>query len=509
MKRMAVCWMCITTMLLLCTSLAFGAPSLTDVTDLSGASDRGKGKGVALADIDGDGDWDMFVSNKGGADVLYRNDSTPGKIRFTDITAAAGDNLGDMGYSMGSSFADVDNDGRPDLFMAKGGVYEIEANRLLRNESANGRIHFRDVTREAGLDTKDFTYGAAWADIDNDGDLDLFCANYGVGVKNRLFRNDSKDGKIRFTEITDAAGVGDRAWSWSASFADINNDGWQDLYVVNGRYPAGEPNRMYLNQGNGTFRDVSRESGLDDANWGLGATFADVDGDGDMDVFLSNYVGPNRMFLNDGTGRFAEVSKKLGLDHVGWGKGPSWGDVDHDGRLELYEGDCKLANQFYDWDEAQGKYLDIAGRLPVIQNEGVRTKATQFADLDGDGDLDLYVVNWNVANRVYLNNQNDAGWLKIRAQGTVSNRAGIGSKVDVYPAGRAESPSDLVAHAEMTSFTGFCSAPPPEVHVGLRKPGKYDVVVTFPSGRKEILRGVATGQLLRVTESDPGKVAQK
>ncbi len=493
-------------------SLAFAVPSFTDVTDESGAGDRGRGKGVAFADIDGDGDWDLYISNKGGANVLYRNDSTPGHLKFTDITASAGDNLGDTGYSMGSVFADVDNDGRPDLFMTKGGVNEIAPNRLLHNESTPGHIYFRDITDEAGVGTKDFTYGASFADIDNDGDLDLYLANYGVGKKNRLFRNDSTPGHVKFTEITDEAGVGDRSWSWSASWADVNGDGLEDLYVVNGRYPAGEPNKLYLNLGNGKFKDFSKESGLDDANWGLGATFADFDNDGDMDVFLSNYVGPNRMFINDGTGHFTEASKKLGLDHVGWGKGPTWGDVDHDGRLELYEGDCKFENQLYDFDASKGKFVDLigSGQLPQMKkNAGYRTKGTMFVDMDGDGDLDLYVVNWNVPNRVYLNNQNDLNWLKVRLTGTVSNRAGIDSKVSVYPAGQAEVKGKMVALREMTSFTGFCSAPPPEVHFGLDHARKYDVVVVFPSGIKEIVRNVSTGQVLKITESDAKSVAKQ
>ncbi len=156
---------------------------------------------------------------------------------------------------MGSAFADVDNDGRPDLFIAKGGSYEIEANRLLRNETANGKVQFRDISLEAGLDTKDFTYGASWGDYDNDGDLDLYCANYGVGRQEPPLpqRLQGRQGQVHRGHRS--AGVGDRSWSWSASWADVNSDGFVDLYVVNGRYPAGEPNLLYLNNGDGTFRN--------------------------------------------------------------------------------------------------------------------------------------------------------------------------------------------------------------------------------------------------------------
>lgn len=487
------------------TATAFALTSFTDVTDVSGAADRGRGKGVAFADIDGDGDYDLYISNKGGANTLFRNDSTPGNIKFTDITDQAGDNLGDTGYSMGSVFGDVDNDGRPDLYIVKGGRFEIESNRLLHNESTPDRVYFRDITEETGTGSKEFTYGATFADIDNDGDLDLYLANYGVGARNQLYRNDSRDGKIVFSDITETSGTGDRSWSWSASAADVNGDGFVDLYVVNGRYPAGEPNKLYLNNQDGTFRDVSGESGLDDDNWGLGATFADINNDGDLDCFLSNYVGPNKMFVNDGKGHFTDVSLKMGLAHEGWGKGPTFGDVDHDGDLDLYEGDCKLANQLY--INEGDKFVDVAGDIPVLKNEAVRTKGTVFSDIDGDGDLDLYVVNWNVPNRVYMNGQNNSDWLKVRLTGTSSNRYAIGSKVTVFPAGQAGNRDKMVAFREMTASTGFCAQPPQEVHFGLDHNGSYDVEIIFPSGIREVIRDVSTGQTLQVVEPDNKKVA--
>src|SRR5512139_2572869 len=368
----------------LCLAGQVSAISISDVTAGSGADDKGRGKGVAFADIDGDGDHDLYVSNKGGGNKLFRNDSTPGNIKFTDITAAAGDNLGDVGFCMGSAFADVDNDGRPDLFIAKGGQREIEANRLLRNESTPGRIKFVDVSVEAGVNTKDFTYQGAFADYDNDGRLDLFMANYGVGVKNRLFHNDSTPGHVKFTEVSALAGVGAPGWSWAATWADVDGDGWQDLYVVRGRYPAGEPNLMYRNNHDGTFSDISRETGLNDPNWGLGAAWADVDNDGDFDLYLSNYVGGNKLFRNEGSWKFTDVTKTAGLDFHGWGKGPTFADADHDGDLDLYEGDCKIGNQLYE-NDGRGIFSNIIEKFAFMKNEGVRTKGTAFTDIDGDG----------------------------------------------------------------------------------------------------------------------------
>jgi len=449
--------------------LAFSAPSFalqfTDITDVSGVGDRGQGEGVAFADVDGDGDQDLYVSNSGGENVLFLND---GAGIFLPAPRETGDRLDDSGMSMGSCFGDIDNDGDQDLYIVKGGRYEVQANRLLVNE--NGR--FEDATRRAGVGSREFSYSAAFADVDNDGYLDLYLANNGVGAKNILYRN---KGDGTFIDITDTAGVGDRSWSWSAVFSDVNGDGFQDLYVVNGRYPGGESNHLYMNNGNGSFRDVSHDSGVDDGNWGLGAAFADVDADGDFDLFVSNFVGPNKLFLNDGSGIFTDVSHASGLDDGGWGTGPSFGDVDHDGDMDLYEGDGKFANKLY-LNDGSGVFKNIVDEHSELRNETVRTKGTAFADIDNDGDLDLYVVNWGVSNRLYRNDLNDRRFLKVLLRGTVSNADAVGARVSIFRTGK------LIGVQEVRTLTGFCSLAPLELHFGLPVAGDYQLDIVFPSG---------------------------
>jgi len=456
----------------------------TDVTDLAGVGDRKHGEGVSFADVDGDGDQDLYVSNKGGENVLFLNNGTGS---FAPASRDAGQRLDDPGMSMGSCFADIDNDGDQDLYIVKGGRYEVESNRLLLND----RGKFADVTGRAGVGSKEFTYSAAFADVDNDGYLDLYLANYGVRARNTLYRN---NGNGTFSDITEEAGVGDRSWSWSAVFSDVDGDGYQDLYVVNGRYPAGEPNRLYRNKGDGTFDDVSRETGVDDGNWGLGAVFADVDNDGDPDLFVSNFVGPNGLFLNDGAGFFSNVSEASGLADRGRGKGPSFGDVDHDGDLDLYLGDGNLANKLY-LNDGKGVFSDILNLYPDLKNQESRTTGTAFADVDNDGDLDLYVVNWGVSNRLYRNEQNDNRFLKIRLKGTVSNADAVGSKVRVSREGR------LVGFREVKTLTGFCSQEPLELHFGLPVKGLYQVDVVFPSGLKAT-GSYANGRIITISEGN-------
>jgi hypothetical protein len=277
-------------------------------------------------------------------------------------------------------------------------------------------------------------------------------------------------------------------------WADVNGDNNQDLYVVNGRYPVGEPNRLYINNGNGTFKEVAKEAGVADSSWGLGASFADIDNDGDLDLFVSNYVGGNGLYLNDGTGKFSDVSGQLQTKQQGWGKGPTFGDIDHDGDVDLYEGDCKLANQLY-LNDGSGTFTDIASKQPQLQCSTVRTKGTAFADVDNDGDLDLYVVNWGAENKFYLNGQNDKNWLKVKAVGSLSNKDAIGARISLYEGKK------LLAVREVGSATGFCAQEPLVQHFGARAGKNYRVEVLFPSGKAVSLSDVRSGQLLRIVES--------
>jgi hypothetical protein len=477
MSKKTGIWLASVALLILAAGPTLGQ-EFVDVSRQAGVADDGLGKGVAFADVNNDGFVDLYVSNKGGSNKLYLNN---GDATFKDITATAGAGIDAPGFTMGSVFGDYDNDGCVDLYLATGGQYEIEANRLFKG-NCDGT--FTDVSVAAGVGIKTFTYSASFVDYDNDGDLDLYCANYGVGAKNVLFAN---NGNGTFTDVTDAAGVGDKSWSWMGVWSDIDNDGDVDLYVVNGRYPAGEPNKLFVNNGNGRFTESAASAGVDDGNWGLGASFADIDNDGDQDLFVSNYIGGNNLYLNDGKGIFTKASHKIAAGEEGWGKGPTFGDIDNDGDLDLYEGDCKLSNQLY-LNDGQGNFVNVADDQPQLQCATVRTKGTAFADIDNDGDLDLYVINWGAENKLYLNTQNDGNWLKIGGPG-------FGAKVALYDG------EQLLASREVRSSTGFCAQEPTVVHFGVDAGHNhnYTVKVSFPGGGETSV-AVNAGQFVEITE---------
>jgi hypothetical protein len=478
------------------------ADPFVDISASSGLALNGRNKGVAIGDVDGDSYLDMFISNKGGPSHLYLN---LGNGTFRDVTEEAG--LEETGYAMGSVFGDVSNDGKPDLYVAKGGRYEIESNRLYLNVSVPGQPKFIDITESAGVGIKTFTYGATMFDYNKDGKQDIYCANYGVGQRNVLFRNETAGPRpedVKFVDATDEAGVGSTAWAWSADAFDYDGDGWDDLYVSNGQYPGVGKNILYRNLGNGKFQDVSKGAGVENEAWTLGTGVGDINNDGWLDLYVSNYVGGNKMLLNLGNGKFQDITKSSGTGHNGWGKGTAFGDTDHKGLQHIYEGDCKFSNQFYR-NNGDLTFTDIVNIYPSMKLDTIRTKGVAFFDMDNDGDLDLGVMNWELGPRLYRNDQNDRNWIKVKAVGTTyddpayryrSTRDAVGAKVRLFRDGK------MIAFRQVMTANGFCSCPPLEVHFGVDADLKVDIEVTFPSGTRVVRKNVTAGAFYQIREDE-------
>jgi predicted nucleotidyltransferase len=324
------------------------------------------GAGLALFDYDGDGDLDVFFVQSGNIGTtkrpgpapshgLFRNDLTSGgKLRFTNVTARSGIVL--HGYGMGAATGDYDGDGDLDLFITSFGPETLYRN--------NGDGTFADVTKEAGVTDELWSTSAAFVDYDKDGDLDLFVANYvdftlpgnkpcadPVGardycsprvyhpVPDRLYRN---NGNGTFTNVSEPAGIikADGA-GLGVSTGDYNGDGWLDLYVAN----DATPNQLWINRRNGTFADEGMISGSavnatgnPEGSMGIGS--GDFDADGDEDLFVTNIIGETFvLYENDGRGNFEDVRARVGLGRptaASTGFGTDWLDYDNDGRLDLF-----------------------------------------------------------------------------------------------------------------------------------------------------------------------------
>ncbi len=418
------------------------------------------GSGLAWGDYDGDGDPDLFLVNEAGPltlsaeeaarsparSALYRND---GDGHFTEVTAAA--RLAIDGWGMGASWGDFDGDGDLDLVVTRFGTIVLE-----RNDGDGG---FTDVSGASGVDAfNGFWTGVSWADYDRDGDLDLYVAGYvryrddpavtGRTTQqyqavvpftlnpssyppqpNLLLRNEGG----RFRDVARAAGVDNPAGrSLSAAWADLDRDGWPDLYVANDI----SDNALFRNLGNGRFEDLSHSAWVADPRGAMGLGVGDWDNDGDPDLFIAHWIAQeNALYDHQGTPlRFLDIADQVGLgqialDFVGWGTG--FLDYDNDGRLDLFVANGSTFEReddprrlvpmrnlvFWNAGPREGFFEagSAAGAALGVENVG---RGAAFADYDGDGDPDIAVsVNGGAARLLRNDGGERGGWLRVVLRG--------------------------------------------------------------------------------------------
>ena len=467
------------------------------------------GRGSAWGDYDNDGDEDIVAVGTYQPHALYRNN---GDGTFTNVAEQAG--IADPRGGWGSLFADYDNDGSLDLYITRGGWSGAAENTLYHN---NGDGTFSDVTHAAGVADPQSSFCAAWADYDNDGYLDLYIADgvIGDGAANVLYHN---NGDGTFTNIAESAGVANTGNSLGTAWGDYDKDGYIDLHVVN----FGQSNVLYRNNGDGTFTDVTPTTGMNLPVTDAFVTFfLDVDNDADLDIFISNsgsfqafiagqitgtapHDGDRQvLYRNNGDGTFTDVTRESGLYHAFGAMGANFGDIDSDGYLDIYlatgapqmgrlERDALFRNN------GDGTFTDATfafGLGNIGKGHGVT-----FGDVDTDGDVDIYVPvggafigdQWH--NLFYQNAGAGNNWLTLKLVGVKSNRDGIGAKVTLRVGNR-------VIYREVSGGCGFGSTNSLSLEIGLKAHTKVDTLeIVWPSGQVDTHRDLSVNQKLVVTE---------
>ena len=500
------------------------------------------GAGCAWIDYDQDGFMDIYLVNGAATkaytpkqplrSALYRN---KGDGTFTDVTDAAG--VGAEGlFGMGVAVGDYDNDGFPDLFVLGYGRCILYHN--------NGNGAFTDVTARARVENRGlWASSAAWFDYDKDGRLDLIIANYvdwtpernfycgdqGPGMRAychpnvfhgqpaALYHN---NGDGTFTDASQSSGVGPKAANGLGVVTfDYNNDGWQDIFISN----DAQPNHLFHNKGDGTFREVgylagAAVSGDGQMEAGMGVDAADTTNTGRLDVYITHLdMQLNRFYRNMGDGSFtdATLSSKMGYDtYQVSGFGTKFLDYDNDGLCDLFVANGHVMDnvQLYHPDTTyaepkqmfrnigRGRFENVSNRLGQDMQKPHVSRGAATGDFDNDGDLDILVSNGGQRPQLLRNDGGNSNhWLEILLIGTKSNRDGVGASVKATA-------GDLVKYEQRKGGMSYQSAQDPRLHFGLGALEQVDAIeITWPSGTVTKLEKLKSDQIITVKE-DTGLV---
>lgn len=534
------------------------------------------GGGVSTGDINNDGLLDLYFTGNQVPNKLYLN---KGGLQFEDITEKAGVE-GDNRWYTGVTMADINGDGFLDIYCSVGGKFGPKENQLYINNTDGT---FTEKAAQYGVADIGNSVQATFFDYDKDGDIDMYVANYPPTnfksptfyytfkmnnltdlESDHLYRNDGD----KFTDVSDLAGVKNFGLTLSATVGDINNDGWPDLYVSN---DFNSPDFMYINNQNGTFKEVVKKATAHTAFYGMGTDIADINNDGNLDIFqvdmdarsnrrkkanmasmnpslfwdvvnagfhyqyMHNCMQLNSGVYTDGVPRFSNVSRITGTSSTDWSWGPLFADFNNDGNKDLFvsNGTRKEINNndyFNKLDKIKienDTLLALSHSIPsekienfIFKNNGNLdfemandawginykgfSNGVVYADLDNDGDLEIVTNNIDDKASVFKNSSSDSNnYITLKFIGKKGNTSGLGNRVYITTENSTQT-------QELTLSRGFQSSVAPELHFGLGKHKKInELKVVWTDGTIQKMNNIDSNQELTISYKDAYKQVSK
>ena len=452
--------------------------------------------GMAAIDYDSDGLLDICGITLNGTDRLFHNEGN-GTFKLIDT-----DQGGFEGGSSdcGLSWGDLDNDGDPDVAIGT----QSGKNHIFRNNGTNG---FARISKGIAVTDRLGSYDAVWVDYDNDGWLDLYTANIGTletiarpGTPNYLFHN---NGNGTFTKIENSVISTESKNNITGTWADFDNDGDQDLFspevVLNNSY--------YLNNGDGTFTQVTEGDIVEGDHHSFCGSVSDYDNDGDLDLFVASTNSDKNEELydlllnNNGDGSFKKVTEDPVVTTISNAWNGAWGDYDNDGDEDLFVS-CWGSDHLLYSNNGDGTFIQVTDEAMLTELNGKNMATALWGDFDNDGDLDFIGANC-LDNRIdyFENRGNSNHWLKIKLQGTVSNRSAIGARVKI----KAKIDGKNVWQIrEISASNGFRSMNEGlRAHFGIGEAEVIDsLIINWPSGQQTIKTNIQADQFLNIEEEN-------
>jgi hypothetical protein len=455
--------------------------------------------GAAVGDYDQDGWDDLYITILTGPDILFRN---RGDGSFEDVTSAAG--LGVDIPTNGAGWADLDNDGDLDLYVTGLSTYRY----FLFINRGDGTFYEDAVARGAAVGTnlRHVGWSSSFGDYNLDGWIDIHTTEYSGGAlmdsHSRLLRNQGPTKPAFFDDTTEDAGVWPTIgnWRFSTAFADLDMDGWPDLPVASDF----QSTELWWNNSDGTFTEgFTEEAGLTHTSSDMGSALGDYDNDGDLDWFITAGYFRNRMFRNDGGRVFTDVTSQLGIKNGGWGWGTAMFDYDNDGDLDvaMTNGLGNLhpdANYLWRNDGPNQAMADISNQSGF--SESTLGQGLLVFDYDHDGDVDVFIANNADMPSLLRNDGGSANhWLRIRLQNSRENTEGLGVKIWLR-----QEPDRRLQYREMGVSTHYLGQSERIAHFGLGPeiPESLEVTLESAGGYRRTVSDVTPDSTLVLDAAD-------